>query len=301
MATQDVHFSITQPDTTTGTVGWTGTLLAVPVGTSGHPVVHLDGVDLVVPEPISITITSGEATVAMEITGTTWVWMVKSVDSDSNPILPARFVSVAASASTVEFADLPQIDLATLSPTVNPTAAWQAALDALQAELDALGTGLPTGGTTGQALVKASSTDGDVAWGDVAVNAASTTAAGIVELATNTETTTGTDTARATTPAGVAAAIAAAIANLIAAAPSALDTLDELAAALGDDENFSTTVATALDARVRTDTATQGLTGTQQSNARANLNVVPTYVYSSVPDAGTLATLPAGSLVVVRS
>lgn len=149
MATQDVHFSITQPDTTTGTVGWTGTLLAVPVGTSGHPVVHVNGVDLVVPEPISITIASGEATVAMEITGTTWVWMVKSVDSDSNPMLPARFVSVAASASTVEFADLPQIDLATLSPTANPTAAWQAALDALQVDVDAAAAAASDSGVAG--------------------------------------------------------------------------------------------------------------------------------------------------------
>ena len=41
------------------------------------------------------------------------------------------------------------------------------------------------------------------------VSAASDTAAGVVELATDAETVTGTDTTRATTPAGVAAAIAA--------------------------------------------------------------------------------------------
>lgn len=45
---------------------------------------------------------------------------------------------------------------------------------------------------------------------DLANQAASTTVAGRVELATNAETVTGTDTVRATTPAGVAAAIAAA-------------------------------------------------------------------------------------------
>lgn len=76
--------------------------------------------------------------------------------------------------------------------------------------------------------------------------AASDTAQGPVELATNAETVTGTDTARATTPAGVAAAIAAGIAALINSAPGALDTLDELAAALGDDANFAATVTTAL-------------------------------------------------------
>ena len=212
MATQDVHFSITQPDITAGTVGWTGTLLAVPVGTSGHPVVHVDGVDLVVPEPISITITSGEATVAMEITGTTWVWMVKSVDSDSNPILPARFVSVAASASTLEFVDLPQIDLATLSPTANPTAAWDAALAALQAEVDALG-------------------------GPVAD--ASTTAKGIVQLADTGDV---TSTDKAMTPALVKALIDA----VLDGAPGALDTLNELAAAIGDDADFAGTIVAAL-------------------------------------------------------
>ena len=36
------------------------------------------------------------------------------------------------------------------------------------------------------------------------------------------------------------------VANLIASAPAALDTLDELAAALGDDVNFATTTATAI-------------------------------------------------------
>ena len=40
------------------------------------------------------------------------------------------------------------------------------------------------------------------------------------------------------------------ITALIAAAPGALDTLNELAAALGDDASFSTTILTALAAKV---------------------------------------------------
>ena len=63
---------------------------------------------------------------------------------------------------------------------------------------------------------------------------ASLTVVGGVELATTGETTTGTDAARAATPAGVQAAIDA----LIGGAPGVLDTLNELAAALGDDENM---------------------------------------------------------------
>lgn len=74
------------------------------------------------------------------------------------------------------------------------------------------------------------------------LGASSETAAGIVELATTTEATTGTDTTRAVTPAGVAAAINA----LVAGAPGLLNTLDELAAALGDDPNFAATLTTSL-------------------------------------------------------
>jgi phage-related tail fiber protein len=48
------------------------------------------------------------------------------------------------------------------------------------------------------------------------------------------------------TPAGAQAKIDAAIAALIAASPAALDTLNELAAALGDDPNFATTMTNAL-------------------------------------------------------
>lgn len=71
---------------------------------------------------------------------------------------------------------------------------------------------------------------------------ASATVKGIVELATTAETTTGTDTTRAVTPAGVAAALSA----LVAAAPGTLDTLNELATALGNDPNFATTITTNL-------------------------------------------------------
>lgn len=56
-----------------------------------------------------------------------------------------------------------------------------------------------------------------------------------------------------------------------AGVPAALDTLDELAAALADDAAFSATMTTALGNRVRVDTAAQGLTSTQQSNARTNI------------------------------
>ena len=63
------------------------------------------------------------------------------------------------------------------------------------------------------------------------------------------------------------------VAGLVDSAPGALNTLNELAAAINDDATFSSTVTTALGNRLRVDTASQGLSGTQQSNARTNLNV----------------------------
>lgn len=66
--------------------------------------------------------------------------------------------------------------------------------------------------------------------------------------------TTGTNTTQLATTAFVQAAISA----LIDAAPAALDTLNELAAALGDDPNFATTVTTALAAKLDANSTIDG-------------------------------------------
>ena len=73
--------------------------------------------------------------------------------------------------------------------------------------------------------------------------------------------------------------------NLVSGAPGLLDTLDELAAALGDDANFATTVSTALSNRLRVDINNQGLTSTQQGNGRTNLGLGSLAVLSSVGNA----------------
>ena len=82
---------------------------------------------------------------------------------------------------------------------------------------------------------------------------------------------------------------------MVDSAPGALDTLNELAAALGDDANFATTVNTALGNRVRTDTAAQGLNGTQQQTARTNISVYSTTEIGAV-DADFVATFEAALL-----
>jgi hypothetical protein len=56
--------------------------------------------------------------------------------------------------------------------------------------------------------------------------------------------------------------------------PSTLDTLKELADALGDDPNFATTVTTSLSNRLRVDAA-QGLTTAQKVQARSNAYAAP--------------------------
>ena len=60
--------------------------------------------------------------------------------------------------------------------------------------------------------------------------------------------------------------------DLTNGAAAALDTLSELAAAVGNDANFATTIATELGNRVRYDAA-QTLTTLQQAQACANIGV----------------------------
>lgn len=60
--------------------------------------------------------------------------------------------------------------------------------------------------------------------------------------------------------------------SLVNGAAAALDTLSELAAALGSDPNFATTIATELANRVRYD-AVQTLTTPQRAQACANIGV----------------------------
>lgn len=107
-----------------------------------------------------------------------------------------------------------------------------------------------------------------------APTAASTAGQGLVELATLAEVAAGTDTTRVVTVEGVRQERLALKDEILGSGvPAALDTLDELAAALNDDGNFAATVTTGLANRVRTDTAAQGLTVTEQGNARTNINV----------------------------
>lgn len=76
--------------------------------------------------------------------------------------------------------------------------------------------------------------------------------------------------------------ISAAIAALVDSAPGTIDTLNELAAALGDDPNFATTVTTALGQRVAV--TAQTFTGGEQTQARTNIGA------AAATDLSTLQT-----------
>src|SRR5210317_740419 len=52
------------------------------------------------------------------------------------------------------------------------------------------------------------------------------------------------------------------VAGLVDSAPATLDTLNELAAALGDDASFSATMSTSLGNRLRVDISSQELSST---------------------------------------
>jgi hypothetical protein len=70
------------------------------------------------------------------------------------------------------------------------------------------------------------------------------------DLAAGTYKITGLGTPSADTDAATKGYVNTQIAAVVASAPGALDTLDELAAALGDDPNFATTVATSIGTKV---------------------------------------------------
>jgi uncharacterized protein YfiM (DUF2279 family) len=80
------------------------------------------------------------------------------------------------------------------------------------------------------------------------LNLAGGTMSGAVAMGNNKITGLGTPTA--TADAATKGYVDTSVSNLIAAAPAALDTLNELAAALGDDANFSTTVTNSLAAKL---------------------------------------------------
>ncbi|MCX8993529.1 hypothetical protein NLN85_13600 [Citrobacter portucalensis] len=72
---------------------------------------------------------------------------------------------------------------------------------------------------------------------------------------------------------GVPSVISAAISSLVDSSPAALDTLNELAEALGNDPNFSTTVLNKLAGKQPLDATLTGLSGKNDAGLRAYLSL----------------------------
>lgn len=114
-------------------------------------------------------------------------------------------------------------------------------------------------------------------------NLASPTFTGSVQVPNATA---GDNTNLAANTAFVTAAVAQGKADLVASAPGLLDTLNELATAIGDDPSFSATMATSLGNRLRVDTATQGLSAPQKANAVTNLGLAAVASSGAKADVG---------------
>jgi len=134
---------------------------------------------------------------------------------------------------------------------------------------------------------------------DTLVPAASETMAGKARFATTVEVSAGTSTTIAVNPAGLKAALDSRISSLVNGAGAALDTLSELATALGNDANFSATVATALAGKAplngtgATGTWAISISGTAafaNSVAWANVTGRPTALSSFTNDPGYITT-----------
>jgi len=81
-----------------------------------------------------------------------------------------------------------------------------------------------------------------------------------------------------------------AVAAIVNSAPTTLNTLDELAAALGDDDDFAATTATSLGNRLRIDVSNQSLSSTQRTNALTNLGITATVAELNKLDGVTATT-----------
>ncbi|AXQ69707.1 hypothetical protein HOU03_gp125 [Caulobacter phage CcrSC] len=106
------------------------------------------------------------------------------------------------------------------------------------------------------------------------------------------DTATSASTAKTWSASKITGQINAAISALVNSSPTALDTLKELADALGNDPNFAASMTTALGNRVRIDAA-QTLTAPQTAQARANIDAAQASAIGD-PDTNFVSVFNAG-------
>ena len=132
------------------------------------------------------------------------------------------------------------------SSTINSSTFTSGTVTSSTIQSGTLGTDLAAGGfkVTGLGTPSAGSDAATKTYADTKLSLAGGTMTGAISMGTSKITNLGTPTA--TADAATKGYVDTSIANLIDTAPSTLDTLNELAAALGDDPNFATTMTNAL-------------------------------------------------------
>ncbi|MGU9981452.1 hypothetical protein ACJ4V0_15560 [Phreatobacter sp. HK31-P] len=134
-----------------------------------------------------------------------------------------------------------------------------------------------------------------------APGASSETASGIVELATAAETITGTSTTLAIHPAGFKAAVDARFNALVGAAPGALDTLAELAAAIDNNASYASSITAALGNKLNSSALTAfGLAFVGLADAaaaRTNLGLGTMATQATASFVAATRTVSGGGLV----
>jgi hypothetical protein len=189
-----------------------------------------------------------------------WAWRFTEKTTNGQ----RRYCAVPTAVGILDYADLEDVDPETFPPAIPAVPVWTLAIAAAVASLQAADTALHATISAETATAITNAVNGLVGGAPGALDTLNELAAALGDdadfaanltnaLASKADLVGGT-IPDAQLPANLArdTEVAAAVAALVDAAPGTLDTLNELAAALGDDPNFAATITTALAAKAAT-------------------------------------------------
>ena len=174
---------------------------------------------------------------------------ITGVDWDDIANKPDNFAVADHTHDTSEVTALTGYTIASSAASIAATDTLNQALGKLQKSIDgkqAAGSYLTTNATAA---------DSAKLGGVAAANYALLASPAFTGTPTAPTATAGTNTTQIATTAFVKGEVDSAVSGIINSAPAALDTLNELAAALGNDPNFATTIATQMGGKVSADSA----------------------------------------------
>ena len=139
-----VHVSLHRDDGTSERTPICGAVRFVPTRR------RTAGADIILPAGFDAELVGGEVTVELAATGPDWCWMV--IEPTKRGLIRYIIVPVVGD-DVLEYAELPDVDPATLEPSAEPEAAWWAAWQAMASgtylvpDPANVGLYLPTAGT----------------------------------------------------------------------------------------------------------------------------------------------------------